>query len=278
LTGFFADPEAEAAAAALGEEFSGVMACAVLGSGLSGAAELLGTGHLTDCLALSGKKNPVPGHPGKVGVALVGGVKLLLFMGRPHYYEEGSMLSAAFPVRLAKTLGARFSILFSAVGGIGKGIGVGDWVFVDDHINLMGKSPLLGVRTDQGPPFLDLTNLYRRDLFAPVQSALPSLPLKRGTLAAFCGPTYETPAEVRMAASLGASTVGMSTVPESVWAKFLGIDVVAFGRVSNPAAGEGAGTLSHADVLRQTRSGGPEAANIITAALSAWLSGDDGQD
>ncbi|TAL18033.1 purine-nucleoside phosphorylase [bacterium] len=270
MTGFFEDFEAEGAARELGREFSGVEACAVLGSGLSGAAEVLGVEFPRDYLGLAGKKASAPGHPGTAGIARVGGVKLLLFMGRPHYYEEGSMRTAAFPVRLAKALGARFCMLFSAVGGIGKDIAVGDWIFVDDHVNLMGQNPLLGVKTSGGPPFVDLSSLYRRDLFEPVRSSLPGISVKSGTLAGFSGPTYETPAEIRMAATLGCSTAGMSTVPESVWAKFLGLDTVAFGRVSNPAAGLGSGGLSHEDVLRETRAGGPEAAKLIEAALAAW--------
>jgi purine-nucleoside phosphorylase len=277
LTFFFEDSEAGAAARELGREFSGIEACAVLGSGLSGAAEVLGVEFTRDYLALAGKKSSAPGHPGVAGIARVGGVKLLLFMGRPHYYEEGSMRTAAFPVRLAKALGARFCMLFSAVGGIGKEIGVGDWVFVDDHVNLMGQNPLLGVKTSGGPPFVDLTDLYRRDLFEPVRSSLKDIPIKRGTLAGFSGPTYETPAEIRMAAALGCSTAGMSTIPESVWAKFLGMDTVAFGRVSNPAAGLGSGALRHEDVLRETRAGGPEAARLIEAALAAWTAGKNEQ-
>jgi purine-nucleoside phosphorylase len=182
------------------------------------------------------------------------------------------MAAVAFPARLAKALGAKLLILFSAVGACEPDLAVGAWVLIEDHVNLMGRNPLEGVQTRAGPAFVDLSHTYLADLASPLQQALArrGIALVRGVLAAFPGPTYETPAEVRMARTLGATVVGMSTVPEAVWARFLGLDVLAFGRVTNPAAGVGAGPIDHAQVLRQSQEGGREAAVILEASATAW--------
>jgi purine-nucleoside phosphorylase len=145
-------------------------------------------------------------------------------------------------------------------------------------LNLMGRNPLEGVRGPEGPAFVDLTCAYRVDLFPKLAERLGKrdMTLSLGVLAAFPGPSYETPAEVRMAGHLGAAIVGMSTVPEAVWARFLGLDVLAFGRVANLAAGLGPSPLDHADVLAETEKGGQEAAAVVAESLAAWRLGDPG--
>jgi purine-nucleoside phosphorylase len=201
--------------------------------------------------------------------------EILVFQGRRHFYEGVPMAAAAFPARLAKALGAELLVLFSAVGGCDPELRVGAWVFIEDHLNLMGRNPLQGVQTDRGPAFVDLSQTYRVDLEGPLRAgaARRGIALARAVLAAFPGPTYETPAEVRMARSMGATVVGMSTVPEAVWARFLGLDVVAFGRVTNPAAGVSSAPIDHAEVLTRSEEGGLEAGILLEETARAWAEG-----
>ncbi|MDW7711386.1 MAG: purine-nucleoside phosphorylase, partial [Deferrisomatales bacterium] len=269
----WADPEAREARRRLGSAWEGVEVAAVLGSGLAGA--LLGNppGPTVPFEAVPGLGAcTVPGHPGRLRRCAVGGRATALFLGRRHLYEGVTPAGAAFPVRLGALLGARLAVLLSAVGGVAEEAVVGTWVLVEDHLNLTGCNPLEGVRTDAGPAFVDLTRTYRADLFEALAERLRprGIPLSRGVLAAFAGPTYETPAEVRMARLLGAATVGMSTVPEAVWARFLGLDVVALGLVVNPAAGLGAGALDHREVVRRSGEGAAQAAAVLEEAVRAW--------
>jgi purine-nucleoside phosphorylase len=271
------DPEAAAALARLGDSWRGVDAAVVLGSGLSGAATFFGETarrpyaeipELGSCRSA--------GHPGLLTQGRIGPARVAFFQGRRHFYEVGSMAWAGFTARLAAAMGARLLLLFAAVGGIAPELTVGQWLFVEDHLNLMGHNPLEGVTGPDGPAFVDLTRTYRSDLSAPIARAVAPLPLHRGVLAAFAGPTYETPAEVRMARTLGASAVGMSTVPEAVWGRLLGLDVVAFGRVANPAAGISDEPLRHEDVVRETAAGAEEAARLTRAALESWTAAEAG--
>ncbi len=278
--GGWADPEASAARERLGSEWEGVEVAAVLGSGLAEALpeSVSGpTARFEDLVALG--VCAVPGHPGRLRRCAVGGRPALVFQGRRHVYEGLAPAQAAFPVRLAAVLGARLVVLLSAVGGGAEGAGVGSWVLVEDHLNLTGRNPLEGVRTDRGPPFVDLTGTYRADLFPSLRERLTprGIALSRGVLAAFAGPTYETPAEVRMARLLGAATVGMSTMLEAVWARFLGLDVLALGLVVNPAAGLGVEALDHRDVVRRSEEGAAQAAIVLEEAVRAWAAAAGGR-
>lgn len=257
----------------LGTGWAGVDAAAILGSGVGEGAggfevrcraeyrELPGLGRCT-----------TPGHAGQLLRGRLRGLEVIAFCGRRHVYEGVTMGEAALPARVASALGARVLVVISAVGGVCAQLPVGAWVFVEDHINFMGRNPLEGIQTNEGPPFVDLTHTYRTDLYAPLCQRLATrrLELHRGILAAFSGPSYETPAEIHMARSLGASVVGMSIVPEAVWARFLGVDVLAFGRVANPAAGIGSDPIDHLEVVRQSEKGGAEAALVLEESLAVW--------
>lgn len=219
----------------------------------------------------------VPGHAGFLRLGRADGLNVAVFSGRRHYYEAGDMRVAAGTARIAARLGARFYLALSAVGGVDPALAVGTWAFVDDHVNLMGQNPLLGVSGQGGPPFLDLSNVYRKSLYSAARIALPdAVATTRATLAAFSGPTYETPAEVRMARLLGAGVVGMSTVPEAVWARYLGMEVAAWGLVANPAAGVSASPLDHADVLGAAREASSDAPLVVAATLAAWVKEERG--
>lgn len=271
--GAWPDPEAREAAQGLGPTWQGCEVAAVLGSGLGGAvgeAACEASARFEDLPGLG--PCGVPGHAGRLARAPVAGRKAAVFLGRRHVYEGISAARAAFPVRLGAVLGARVVVLLSAVGGVAEEARVGTWVFVDDHLNLMGRNPLEGVGTAEGPAFVDLTTTYRSDLFAPLRERLGArgVGVARGVLAAFPGPTYETPAEVRMARLLGAATVGMSTVPEAVWARFLGLDVIALGYVVNRAAGLAPAALDHREVVRRAQEGAAQAAAVLEEAVRAW--------
>ncbi|PLX41969.1 MAG: purine-nucleoside phosphorylase [Deltaproteobacteria bacterium] len=268
----YEDKDVSSAAKLLDPSGEGVAGALVLGSGLSSALSDLPTIRELSFSELPGLgASKVPGHAGRVRIAGYEGHPLLLFEGRPHFYEDGDMRRAGYPARLASAMNAPFIVLCSAVGGVTNEAATGSWVFVDDHINLMGKNPLLGVSTDGGPPFVDLAGTYRKELFEELCSRVSGLNLLRGVLAAFSGPTYETPAEVKMSALAGASIVGMSIVPEAVWATFLGVDVVAFGRVVNPAAGLSESRLNHEDVVREGAMAATEAVALIGATLDSLL-------
>ncbi len=250
-------------------------AAVVLGSGLGGAARAVEEAGAVPYEAVPGLGPcSVPGHEGRLVRGTLAGLRVLVFQGRRHLYEGVPMAEAALPVRVAAGLGARLVVLFSAVGGVDPGLDVGDWVLVTDHLNWMGRNPLEGVRTEAGPPFLDLTGLYRADLLGPVAERAEARGLRvgGGVYAAFAGPTYETPAEVRWARAAGAAVVGMSVVPEAVWARLLGLDVAAWCRVTNPAAGVSMGPLNHRHVLKAAEQGSDQAAVLLAETLRAWAS------
>jgi len=191
----------------------------------------------------------VAGHQGCLHLGSIDGRLCLLFAGRFHTYQGLSAYQAALPVRIAEALGVRRLLLTAAVGGIAESLKSGDLCWVDDHLNLLGDNPLRGL---QDNPFVDLCDLYDSRLY-PVAAALAEdcgLHLGRGVLAAMAGPSYETPAEIRMLQRLGADLVGMSTVPEAIQAARCGMQVVALALVTNRAAGLDDEALSHNEVLQ----------------------------
>ncbi len=263
------DPEVGAAARALGASWPDAEVAVVLGSGLGNCLPPLDGERRCAYAEIPGLGAcGVPGHAGVLQTGVLDGCRLLMFHGRRHLYEGVPMAQAALPVRLAAHLGARLVLLFSAVGGVDPALPVGSWVFVEDHLNLTGRNPLEGVSDALGPAFVDLTHTYRTDLFAALSVVGRSL--GRGVLAMFPGPSYETPAEVRMAAALGAGVVSMSTVPEAVWARYLGLDVIALARVVNPAAGVSTQPLCHAEVVAEAAAAAGQVPAWIRAAVAVW--------
>lgn len=191
----------------------------------------------------------VAGHPGRL--SLVGGAAIL--RGRVHYYEGRSMDEVVRPVRVLAALGLKSLVLTNAAGGIHRALRPGDLMVIRDHLNLTGANPLRG-----GPNFVDLTSLY--------ETRLPSLRgLRQGVYAGVAGPTYETPAEIRMLRRLGADAVGMSTVAEAIAARREGLRVVALSLITNAAAGTTRKPVSHEEVL--------ETASRARARMAARLRG-----
>jgi len=193
----------------------------------------------------------VSGHAGELLVGRLGGTPVIVLSGRAHFYEGHPMERVTFPVRTVAAMGVQDLLLTNAAGGINRKFRPGDFMVVTDHINLMGVNPLRGPERLGLTRFLDLTQVYDPKLSSLLFKAGRSCKLKfhRGVYVAVSGPTYETPAEVRAFARLGADAVGMSTVPEAIVGRQCGLRVAALSCVTNLAAGLSPGALSHAEVL-----------------------------
>ncbi len=215
----------------------------VLGSGWRGAADRIGeTVAAVPASALGLPTTGVAGHADEVrSIRTPGGRLVLAFLGRVHAYEGHDLSVVVAAVRAACAAGCSTVVLTNACGGLRSGLTVGQPVLVSDHINMTGRSALVG------PRFVDLTDLYSARLRAMARQARPEL--AEGVYAGMPGPQYETPAEIRMLQVIGADLVGMSTVHEAVAARAEGAEVLAISLVTNLAAGLGGETLDHADVL-----------------------------
>ncbi|MBN2507806.1 MAG: purine-nucleoside phosphorylase [Verrucomicrobia bacterium] len=200
-------------------------------------------------------RTAVLGHAGKLRFGLIGATPLLVLSGRSHYYEGHCMDTVTFPVRVTAALGIRHLLLTSAAGAINKRYRQGDFMLLADHINFMGVNPLRGQAPPGTEPFVDLTRVYDEPLRALLRASAKTtrVPLREGVYLAVAGPSYETPAEIRMFARLGADAVGMSTVPEAVVARQHGIAVAGLSCLTNLAAGRACGPLSHAEVMAAGR-------------------------
>ncbi len=223
----------------------------VLGSGWAGAADQLGTVDADiELSSLTGFPSPqVPGHRDVARSIVVGRRQLLVFGGRSHLYEGFSPSTVVHGVRTAAAAGCRTIVLTNAAGTIEPAWPIGQVVLISDHINLTGQSPMVGRAPPAAMPgrFCDLNDAYSlrlRRLALSIEAELPE-----GIYAGLVGGNYETPAEIKMLAAMGADLVGMSTVLETTAARHLGLEVLGLSLVTNPAAGLTTKPLSHEDVL-----------------------------
>lgn len=196
----------------------------------------------------------VEGHKGRLILGKVNGVNVAILQGRLHAYEGYDMEQVVFPVRTLATLGAEYIFLTNAAGGINFSYKQGDLILIKDHINLMGKNPLVGPNiAELGPRFPDMTKAYcgeLRELFKLSAKEI-NYDLKEGVYGAVLGPTYETPAEINMFRTIGADMVGMSTVPECIAANHLGIKVAGISCITNMAAGIEEKELKHEEIKNE---------------------------
>lgn len=228
----------------------------ILGSGLGGLANAIEN-------ALRIPFGDIPGFPeatvvGHEGVAIVGNLgkrDVVALSGRFHMYEGHPAAVAAFPVRVFHAMGVRELFVSNAAGGISSRLAVGDLMIISDHLNLMGANPLVGAAQEGETRFPDMTDAYDPGLRKVLRTTAEKLdiPLREGVYAGLLGPSYETPSEVKMLRLLGADAVGMSTVPEVIMARALGIRVAGISCITNAAAGVTGSALSHAEVLETTR-------------------------
>lgn len=224
----------------------------VLGSGFGPVLERVEVAKEIPYAKLPGFPQPtVQGHSGKLVLGKLGGTPVAVLSGRAHFYEGHSMAEVTFAVRTLAEFGIRDLLLTNAAGGVNRRFRPGDFMRLTDHINFMGANPLRGPCPPGLTLFLDLSQVYDPTLGGLLDKAARTARLRwhRGVYLALSGPTYETPAEIRAFAKLGADAVGMSTVPEAIVARHLGLRVAAVSCISNQAAGLSPHALSHDEVL-----------------------------
>lgn len=244
----------------------------ILGSGLSFFAD--------DRIKLSGRLqyneiegfpiSTAPGHIGQFIYGTLGGKRVICMQGRLHFYEGYSMEQLTMPVRLMNSLGVQTLFITNAAGGIHRDYKPGDFMLLSDHINLLGTNPLIGSQGDEGVYFPDMSEVYDSALRTEICNWAEAnrIELKEGVYLATTGPSYETPAEIRAFASLGADAVGMSTVPEAIVARKLGMRVLGISCITNAAAGISGTELSHEEVSKTANLVSSQFADLIEAGVN----------
>ncbi|HEX2167899.1 MAG TPA: purine-nucleoside phosphorylase [Longimicrobiales bacterium] len=238
----------------------------ILGSGLGALAD-----EITDGVAISFADIPgfpaaaIAGHAGRLVIGNLEGVTCAVLQGRFHMYEGHDAAAVALPARMMMSLGASTLIVTNAAGGINRSFVAGDLMLIDDHINFTARSPLTGSVLEGETRFPDMTEAYNARLrgIARAVAARQSIRLVSGVYAAVPGPSYETPAEIRMLERLGADAIGMSTVPEVIVARARNVPVLGISLITNLAAGISANPLSHEEVV----AAGTEARGRFTALI-----------
>lgn len=239
----------------------------VLGSGLGGLAD-----ELSDAVAIPFAELPgwpaatAPGHAGRLLSGTLAGRPVVMLQGRFHMYEGNDPGLVIQPVLLFKALGARIVVLTNAAGGLDPTFGPGTLMVMSDHINLTGRSPLIGPNADElGERFPDLVDAWSPRLRIALHAAAQTegIHLEEGIYVGLTGPNYETPAEVRWLAGLGAHAVGMSTVLECIAARWVGLEVCGVSLVTNAGAGYTGEPLTHEEVIESGKEAGPRLARVI---------------
>src|SRR5258707_1566205 len=225
----------------------------VLGSGLGGFAEDLTEATKIRYDDIPGfARSTVEGHAGRLVIGRAGEVTIAAMQGRFHFYEGYSLEEVTFPIRVLKLLGVRTLVLTNAAGALNTEFAPGSLMVISDHINLLGANPLTGSNDDRfGPRFPDLTSVYAAELQNMVieEARAMGMELRRGIYAALSGPSYETPAEIHMVRTLGADSVGMSTVPEAIVARHMDVRVIGISCITNLAAGVSNRPIDHGQVM-----------------------------
>lgn len=242
----------------------------ILGSGLGSMVEALeGAVHVPYGDLEGFPQSGVSGHAGEFVAGMIGATPVLMMSGRIHYYEKGNAAAMRVPLEVLKALGIEVLLLTNAAGSVREDMPPGSVMQITDHINFSGENPLIGEESDAR--FTGMTAAYDPDLAAQMRAAAEhtGTPLHQGVYMWFSGPSFETPAEIRMARILGADAVGMSTVPEVILARFLGLRVAAASVVTNYGAGMTGGEITHAETKEMAPVGGKRLAAILTAMLSA---------
>lgn len=245
----------------------------VLGSGLGAFCEGL------EGITIPYSKIPgfgsssVKGHKGELLFANVCGKKTVIMQGRFHFYEGYSLSQNTLPIKVFKKLGVNKIILTNAAGSLREDMPPGSIMLIEDHINFMGSNPLIGVNDDTlGTRFPDMNEVYSKRLRAIVENCANKMgiELKRGVYSALTGPSYETPAEVRMLAKLGASATGMSTVPEAIVAKYCSIEVLGVSLITNYAAGLSKVAPNHKEVVEMGKIAGEKLSKLLKESIKEF--------
>jgi purine-nucleoside phosphorylase len=229
----------------------------VLGSGLGDFADTLRDAHAMPYGDLPHwPASHVVGHSGRLVIGTVAGRRVAALAGRAHFYEGHDLATVVFATRVMGRLGVKQIILTNAAGGINTAFEAGALMVIDDHINLIGSNPLIGQNDERfGPRFPDMTEVYSARLrqIADDAGRGAGIPLRHGVYVAAHGPSYETPAEIRFFRQIGGDAVGMSTVPEAIAARHMGVEVLGISCITNLAAGVQPGPLAHDEVMETAR-------------------------
>ena len=246
----------------------------VLGSGLSVAAAALDDVRTVSFAEIPGwPRSTVEGHAGEMRRGVLMGVEVLFQLGRAHYYEGYSPEEVVRPLRAEISWGARTALLTNAAGGLNPAFKAGELMAIEDHVNLTGQNPLRGGNdAARGPRFPDMTDAWDPRLRATLLdcAAQREIPLRSGVYVGLVGPSYETPAEVRMLRAMGADAVGMSTVLEAIAARHLGARIAGISCITNAAAIQGGPKLSHGDVQIAAARAADDLTRLLCAALPAF--------
>lgn len=245
----------------------------ILGSGLGELGE-----EMEDSIKVPYRDIPhfpettVQGHAGNLIAGRLGSKRIVALQGRFHFYEGYDMAQVVFPVRVLRAIGVKRLILTNAAGAVNGDLRPGDLMTISDHINLTFKNPLIGKNVDQlGPRFPDMSEVYSGRLIGILKDACRKngVEFKSGTYACLTGPSYETPAEIRMLRFLGADAVGMSTVPEAIAAAHAGCEVAGISCITNMAAGIAGKPLSHQEVMDTSNAAGCKFRSVIRDFINA---------
>lgn len=243
----------------------------VLGSGLGDLADNIKTEAVVDYADISDFPiSTVKGHKGRFVFGYIGSTPVVIMQGRFHYYEGYSMEEVVLPIRLMKKLGAEVLFLTNAAGGIGEGFTCGDLMLITDHISSYVPNPLLGPNDSSlGVRFPDMSEVYDNDLKELIRNKAKEIgiDIKEGIYIQFTGPSYETPAEIRMAKLIGASAVGMSTVTEAIAANHMGMRICGISFISNLAAGLSENKLSHEEVKAAADAVAPKFQGLVKSVI-----------
>ena len=247
------------------------VAALILGSGLGGLADQLTNANRVPFAEIPGFPSAtVAGHAGVLIAGGLAGRSVLALAGRFHMYEGHAAALAAFPTRVLHALGARTLIVSNAAGGIRRSLKPGDLMLIRDHLNFMFRNPLLGPNNPEEPRFPDMSAPYDARLGALAREVARAngIGLAEGVYCGLLGPTYETPAEVRMLAFMGADAVGMSTVPEVIVARSLGMRVLGVSCVTNMACGLTTQPITHAEVIETTARAAADFERLVSGIVA----------
>ena len=243
----------------------------ILGSGLGQLVD-----RMTDAVAIDYRDLPhfpaptVAGHAGRLVIGRIEGVPVMAMQGRFHYYEGHDMRTIAFPTAFMQRFGARTLIVSNSAGGINRDFTPGDLMLITDHLNLVGTNPLIGLNDERlGPRFPDMTEPYSLRLIALAEAAAAELgtSLRHGVYAGLSGPCYETAAEIRYLERIGADAVGMSTVPEVIVARYLGMEILGISCVTNMATGIAKVKHAHEEVVRIANEASARFCAVVAATI-----------
>lgn len=244
----------------------------ILGSGLGQLVERMG-----DQVAIDYRDVPyfpaptVAGHAGRMVLGRIGNVEVVAMQGRFHYYEGHDMRTVAYPTAFMQQFGVRTLIVSNSAGGINRDFTPGDLMLITDHINLFATNPLIGLNDERlGPRFPDMTEAYSPRLIGIADAAAGELGMRfrRGVYAGLSGPCYETAAEIRFLANGGADAVGMSTVPEVIAARYLGLEVLGISCITNMATGIAKVKHAHAEVVRIANEASERFCTVVAATIA----------